>query len=94
MHKTFTDCYLADGFTGGGWAYSSNSNDADGHTIDDTPSIEVEEKERRLAYYVIGWKSLEVSLQPITYLGSKADKVTRLITPTQKHPSSTKKSIT
>lgn len=61
MHKTFTDCYQDDGFTGGGWAYSLNSNDADGRLLmNDTPSPELEDKERRLAYYVLGWTSLEV----------------------------------
>jgi hypothetical protein len=28
MHKTFTDCYLANGFTDGGWGYALNGYDA------------------------------------------------------------------
>ncbi|KIK52084.1 hypothetical protein GYMLUDRAFT_100862 [Collybiopsis luxurians FD-317 M1] len=28
LHKTFTDCYLTDGFTGGNWGIASNSNDS------------------------------------------------------------------
>ncbi|KAF5385722.1 hypothetical protein D9757_005491 [Collybiopsis confluens] len=27
LHKTFTDCYYASGFTGGNWGIASNSND-------------------------------------------------------------------
>ncbi|KAF9077767.1 hypothetical protein BDP27DRAFT_1379493 [Rhodocollybia butyracea] len=27
LHKTFTDCYYAKGFTGGNWGIASNSND-------------------------------------------------------------------
>jgi len=55
MHKTFTDCYLADGFTGGEWAYAINTNDAEG--IDE--EFILDKKERRLAYYVLGWESLQ-----------------------------------
>jgi hypothetical protein len=63
MDKTFTDCYLADGFTGGGWGYCLNSNEADGVTISDkTLGIELEESQRRLAYYCIGWDSLAVTI--------------------------------
>jgi hypothetical protein len=62
MHKTFTDCYQAEGFTGGGWAYSLIGNEANGDVMDDT-STELEEKEQRLAYYVIGWDTLEVSFE-------------------------------
>lgn len=64
MHKTFTDCYFAPGFTGGGWAYALNSNDASGEVIsaakDDVPTV-LGENERRLAYYCIGWETIEVS---------------------------------
>lgn len=64
MHKTFTDCYFAPGFTGGGWAYALNSNDADGEVIsaakNDVPTV-LGETERRLAYYCIGWETIEVS---------------------------------
>jgi hypothetical protein len=64
MHKTFTDCYFAPGFTGGGWAYALNSNDAGGEVIsaatNDVPTM-LGENERRLAYYCIGWETVEVS---------------------------------
>lgn len=63
MHKTFTDCYSAPGFTGGGWAYVLNSNDAGGEVIsaaNDVPTV-LGENERRLAYYCIGWETVEVS---------------------------------
>jgi hypothetical protein len=64
MHKTFTDCYFAPGFIGGGWAYALNSNDAGGEVIsaakDDVPTV-LGEHERRLAYYCIGWETVEVS---------------------------------
>jgi hypothetical protein len=62
MNKTFTDCYFAKGFAGGGWAYTLNSNDAEGCEVDmgaaERPLLE--EKERRLAFYMIGWESLAV----------------------------------
>jgi hypothetical protein len=59
MHKTFTDCYFADGFTGGGWNYAVNSNDADGEASS-TDQNWLPEKDRRLAYYLIGWNGLAV----------------------------------
>jgi hypothetical protein len=55
MRKTFTDCYLAEGFTGGAWAYASNTNDAEGVHEKST----LNETERRLANYVLGWDNLE-----------------------------------
>jgi hypothetical protein len=64
MDKTFTDCYIAPGFTGGGWAYALNSNDAGGEVIsaarNDALTV-LSENERRLAYYCIGWETVEVS---------------------------------
>lgn len=61
MHKTFIDCYHDSGFTGGGWAYFLTSNDADGQVFNlIAEANHLEEKERRLAYYVLGWGSLEV----------------------------------
>jgi hypothetical protein len=59
MHKTFTDCYLAEGFTDGGWGYALNSNDADGGIMDGTKTMH-DDRNRRLAYYPLGWGSLEV----------------------------------
>ena len=64
MHKTFTDCYFAKGFTGGGWAYALNSNDAEGNEIDVNTTEEplIEEKDRKLAYYIIGWNTIAVGV--------------------------------
>jgi hypothetical protein len=61
MNKTFTDCYLAEGFRGGGWSYALNTNDTDG-TVADTPAeiAEVGAEKRRLACYYLGWESIEV----------------------------------
>jgi hypothetical protein len=61
MHKTFTDCYPQEGFTGGGWNYVLNSNDAEGES--NVASFEekgLKDDEQRLAYYCIGWDSVEV----------------------------------
>lgn len=60
MNKTFTDCYFAKGFTGGGWGYALNSNDSDGRDVDIGTDTSLLEKERRLAYYIIGWNSIAV----------------------------------
>ncbi len=60
MHKTFTDTYNAQGFTGGGWGYALNSNDASGDEIRSTEAPWLEEKDRRLAYYFLGWDSIAV----------------------------------
>ena len=63
MNKTFADCYFAPGFTGGGWAYALNSNDAGGEVIsaaNNVPTV-LDENGRRLAYYCIGWDTVEVS---------------------------------
>jgi hypothetical protein len=58
MHKTFTDCYLAPGFAGGSWTYAMNSNETDGEV---SLATELEGKEQRLAFYLLGWDSLQVS---------------------------------
>ncbi|KAF2667088.1 hypothetical protein BT63DRAFT_458051 [Microthyrium microscopicum] len=57
MEKTFTDCYFAEGFEGGGWGYAQNTNDADGEEMNTSDSTLPDDK-RMLAYYMIGWKSL------------------------------------
>lgn len=64
MHKTFTDCYLAPGggLTGGGWGYALNSNDSDGEEVrvaNGTGKM-LDEDKRMLAYYVLGWESIEM----------------------------------
>ena len=65
MHKTFTDCYGTKGFTGGGWSYAMNSNDANGEELLGAQNVwnstEIPEEARLLAYYCIGWDSIEVS---------------------------------
>jgi hypothetical protein len=61
MDKTFTDCYLAKGFTGGGWGYVFNSNDSKGINVKPIQESLLNEKDRMLAYYMIGWDSLMVS---------------------------------
>jgi hypothetical protein len=63
MDKTFTDCYYAKGFTGGGWTYASNTNDSEGILMRDE-EVTVPNRERRLACYYLGWDSLEVSHGP------------------------------
>jgi hypothetical protein len=62
MHKTFTDCYFAKGFTGGGWGYALNSNESEGQEINVGGAYDslLEEKERTMAYYIIGWDSIAV----------------------------------
>jgi hypothetical protein len=69
MNKTFTDCYFAKGFTGGGWGYALNSNDSDGRDVDiGADASQLEEKERRLAYYIIGWNTIAVGPNAIFLL--------------------------
>src|SRR6266498_5608786 len=75
MHKTFTDCYLAQGFTGGGWGYALNTNDADGEKADVVEGEKqvLNEEERKLAYYCIGWESFEVRSLLSTSYDSKGE---------------------
>jgi hypothetical protein len=62
MHKTYTDCYFAGGFSGGNWAYSLNTNDFDELLREDTDEKAIPAEERRLAVYPLGWESKEVRL--------------------------------
>ena len=62
MHKTYTDCYRMDGFIGGHWAYALNSNHTNGVLVDQVEGQWVEEKERRLACYHLGWESIKVCI--------------------------------
>ncbi|CAK7218072.1 hypothetical protein SBRCBS47491_003382 [Sporothrix bragantina] len=59
MHKTFTDCYLADdGFIDGTWAYASNTNDVSGVSWTKTETTtEVDTRDRKLGIYALGWTS-------------------------------------
>ncbi|KAE9363533.1 hypothetical protein N431DRAFT_431749 [Stipitochalara longipes BDJ] len=55
MHKTYTDCYFAEGFSGGNWAYSMTTNNVDELLSEEQKVIPKEE--RRLAVYPLGWES-------------------------------------
>ncbi|ERT02410.1 uncharacterized protein SPSK_05526 [Sporothrix schenckii 1099-18] len=62
MHKTYTDCFLADdGFVGGDWAYASNTNRTNGQPLctesASEPSTQILPLDRRLAVYFLGWTS-------------------------------------
>ncbi len=60
MHKTFTDCYFAPGFTGGGWGYALNSNDADGEGLESKK--EASRGERR------GWRTISSAGTALRYV--------------------------
>jgi hypothetical protein len=53
-----------DGFVGGHWAYALNSNNTNGLLVHQVEGRWVEEKERRLACYYLGWESIEVCIAP------------------------------
>ncbi|PMD33623.1 hypothetical protein L207DRAFT_142509 [Hyaloscypha variabilis F] len=59
MHKTYTDCYRMQGFVGGEWAYALNTNDTNGVLVNEVRNKWLEEKERSLACYYLGWESIE-----------------------------------
>ncbi|PMD50348.1 uncharacterized protein K444DRAFT_648288 [Hyaloscypha bicolor E] len=59
MHKTYTDCYFAGGFSGGNWAYSLNTNDVDELLRENTGEKAIPAEGRRLAVYPLGWESKE-----------------------------------
>lgn len=59
MHKTYTDCYFAEGFSGGNWAYAVNSNDVDEILSEAVDDKVIPEGEGRLAVYPLGWESVE-----------------------------------
>lgn len=59
-HKTYTDCFGAPGFVGGDWGYGINTSEVQGAGFpSDGPDIA--EADRRLAVYLLGWESAEVS---------------------------------
>lgn len=60
MGKTFTDCYFAPGFAGGAWGYSLRCNDSKG--VGFGSNYEREPKKELLAYYYLGWETLEVRM--------------------------------
>lgn len=60
MHKTFTDCYFAEGFTGGWWKYALNSINLEEPLAEAGEENEVKVQERRLGMYCLGWETIEV----------------------------------
>lgn len=60
MHKTYTDCYRMQGFTGGDWGFSINTNASEGRALFPTKCERVDKQQRRLAVYYLGWESREV----------------------------------
>jgi hypothetical protein len=62
MHKAYTDCYRMQGFVGGYWAYAVNTNNTSGVMVEYVRKQWVQEEERRLAGYYLGWESIEVRL--------------------------------
>jgi hypothetical protein len=56
--------------TGGGWGYALNSNDAAGKRLTSTSSTEemIEEADRRLACYVIGWTDKQVHVLGVAFV--------------------------
>ncbi|KAM5374372.1 hypothetical protein ACJZ2D_006545 [Fusarium nematophilum] len=59
MHKTYTDCYRMQGFTGGDWGYAVNTNSIGGESIGVAGS-RLDSQQRRLAIYLLGWESIEL----------------------------------
>lgn len=58
---------MVPGFTGGGWAYALNSNDPAGVKTD-APEVGqqiVKKGDEMLAYYYLGWPSVEVRLSHV-----------------------------
>ncbi|KAF4973184.1 hypothetical protein FSARC_436, partial [Fusarium sarcochroum] len=62
MHKTFTDCYKMQGFSGGNWGYASNTNFVGGESIAvlDPQGSRLDSQDRKLAIYLLGWESIEL----------------------------------
>jgi hypothetical protein len=59
MHKTYTDAYKLRGFTGGDWAYASNTNFSAGAPCGEK-QVKLAGESRRLGVYYLGWESIEV----------------------------------
>ncbi|KAI5459013.1 hypothetical protein BGZ63DRAFT_415688 [Mariannaea sp. PMI_226] len=59
MHKTYSDTFKIQGFTGGYWAYASNTNNSSGLPLQTASLQRVPETERRLGVYLLGWESIE-----------------------------------
>ncbi|KAL3713497.1 hypothetical protein TMatcc_002200 [Talaromyces marneffei ATCC 18224] len=87
LHKTYTDCYKIQGFVGGQWTYCLNANQPEGVALSDGNPLLLNQDNRRLALYFLGWESIELhqdacltplfaeeidKLQPWFYNGSGA----------------------
>ncbi|KAK2137951.1 hypothetical protein NOF04DRAFT_1392191 [Fusarium oxysporum II5] len=62
MRKTYTDCYRMQGFTGGNWGYTLNTNLVGGErdVLPGSRGSRLESKDRKLAIYLLGWESIEL----------------------------------
>ncbi|KAL7947627.1 hypothetical protein V8C42DRAFT_290311 [Trichoderma barbatum] len=60
MHKTFSDTYQIQGFTGGYWAYASNTNETAGAPCSNRAAEAIPKPHRRLGVYYLGWDSIEL----------------------------------
>lgn len=65
MDKTWSDTYQILGFTGGNWAYASNTNESSGAPLNSTSDEVIPQGERRLGVYFLGWESIEVGWKPL-----------------------------
>ncbi|ENH65716.1 hypothetical protein FOC1_g10001689 [Fusarium oxysporum f. sp. cubense race 1] len=59
---TYTDCYRMQGFTGGDWGYTLNTNLVGGErdVLPGSWGSRLESKDRKLAIYLLGWESIEL----------------------------------
>ncbi|KAL6872167.1 hypothetical protein J3F83DRAFT_734022 [Trichoderma novae-zelandiae] len=60
MHKTYSDTYQIQGFTGGYWAYATNTNETAGVPCSAPTEEIVSRSQRRLAVYYLRWNSIEL----------------------------------
>ncbi|KAL6694345.1 hypothetical protein J3F84DRAFT_376595 [Trichoderma pleuroticola] len=60
MHKTYSDTYQIPGFTGGYWAYATNSNETAGVPCSSPVPETIPKPHRRLGVYYLGWDSIEL----------------------------------
>lgn len=59
-HKTYTDCFGTPGFVGGDWGYAVNTDEVQGAEFP-SDALDIADADRRLALYLLGWESAEVS---------------------------------
>ncbi|KAL7813089.1 hypothetical protein V8C26DRAFT_172243 [Trichoderma gracile] len=60
MEKTYSDTYKIRGFTGGHWAYVTNTNETAGVPCSTPTEEAIPISQRRLAIYYLGWESIEL----------------------------------